>query len=43
MNKTYNSLIFIAMLYIAIDLASMVFAYKIIEIGSIIGAASAAF
>lgn len=38
--KTYDHLIFIAMLYIAVDLSSMVFAYKIIEIGPIIGAAS---
>lgn len=43
MNKTQNNyefLIMIAMLYITIDLASMVFAYKIIEFGPIIGAAS---
>lgn len=40
MNNRYNSLIFIAMLYIAIDLSSMVFAYKIIEIDHVIGVAS---
>lgn len=39
-NNNYEHLIFIAMIYIAVDLSSMVFAYKIIEIGSIIGAAS---
>ncbi|MHB1949413.1 MAG: queuosine precursor transporter [Gammaproteobacteria bacterium] len=38
--KKYDGLILIAMIYIAIDLSSMVFAYKIIEIGPIIGAAS---
>lgn len=40
MNKNYDYLIFIAMTYIAIDLSSMVFAYKIVEIGPITGAAS---
>lgn len=30
--KDYDYLVFIAMIYIAIDLSSMVFAYKIIEI-----------
>jgi len=40
MHKGYEYLVLIAMIYIAIDLSSMVFAYKIIEFGSIIGAAS---
>jgi queuosine precursor transporter len=40
MNKNLDYLIFIVMLYIAVDLSSMVFAYKIIEIGPILGAAS---
>lgn len=39
-NKAYEYLILIGMIYIAIDLSSMVFAYKIIEIGPLIGAAS---
>ncbi|MBV9575123.1 MAG: queuosine precursor transporter [Gammaproteobacteria bacterium] len=39
-NKAYDYLLLIAMIYIAIDLSSMVFAYKFIEIGPIIGAAS---
>lgn len=39
-NKAYDYLLLIAMIYIAIDLSSMVFAYKIIEIGPIVGAAS---
>jgi len=38
--RNYDYLIFIAMVYVAIDLSSMVFAYKIIKIGTIIGAAS---
>lgn len=38
--KKYDYLIFIAMIYIAVDLSSMVFAYKIVEFGKIIGAAS---
>lgn len=40
MKKNYDDLILIAMIYIAIDLASMVFAYKIIEIDSVIAVAS---
>jgi uncharacterized integral membrane protein (TIGR00697 family) len=43
MNKLsirYDYLILIAMIYVAVDLSSMVFAYKIIEIGPLIGAAS---
>jgi queuosine precursor transporter len=40
LNKAFEYLIFIAMIYIAIDLSSMVFAYKIIKIGPIIGAAA---
>lgn len=39
-NKSYDFLILIAMIYVAVDLSSMVFAYKIIEIGPLIGAAS---
>lgn len=39
-DKRIELLILIAMLYITVDLASMVFAYKIIKVGSIIGAAS---
>lgn len=39
-HKGYDYLVFIVMIYIAIDLSSMVFAYKIIEFGPIIGAAS---
>jgi uncharacterized integral membrane protein (TIGR00697 family) len=38
--KNFDYLIFIAMIYVAIDLSSMVFAYKIIEIGTVIAAAS---
>jgi uncharacterized integral membrane protein (TIGR00697 family) len=38
--KDTEYLLFFAMVYIAIDLSSMVFAYKIIAIGPIIGAAS---
>jgi len=38
--KNYEYLILIAMIYIAIDLSSMVFAYKIVAIGPIICAAS---
>lgn len=39
-NKASEYLILIVMLYMAVDLSSMVFAYKIIEIGPVIGAAS---
>ena len=39
-NKTYDYLLLIVMIYMAIDLSSMVFAYKIIEIGPIVSAAS---
>lgn len=39
-NKAYDYLLLIVMIYMAIDLSSMVFAYKIIEIGPIVGAAS---
>jgi len=35
-----DGLIFLAMLYIVIDLSSMVFAYKFIQVGSVVGAAS---
>ena len=38
--KSYDYLILIAMVYIAVDLSSMVFAYKFIEIGPLFGAAS---
>src|SRR3990167_737118 len=38
--KLYDYLILIAMLYMAIDLSSMVLTYKIIEIGPLVGAAS---
>ncbi len=38
--KGYQYLIFIVMIYMTIDLSSMVFTYKIIEMGPIIGAAS---
>jgi uncharacterized integral membrane protein (TIGR00697 family) len=38
--KGYEYLVLIAMIYMAIDLTSMVFAYKIIEIGPLVGAAS---
>lgn len=40
MRKDYDYLVFIAMLYIAVDLSSMVFAYKIVKFGPIIAAAS---
>jgi len=40
MNRNSDYVAFIAMVYITIDLASMVFAYKIIEVGPVIGAAS---
>lgn len=39
-NKAYDYLLLIVMIYMAVDLSSMVFAYKIIEIGPIVGAAS---
>lgn len=39
-NSGYDYLLLIVMLYVAIDLSSMVFSYKIITIGPIIGAAS---
>lgn len=38
--KQYDYLIFIVMIYVAIDLSSMVFAYKIIKIGHVVAAAS---
>jgi len=38
--KNYKYLIFIAMLYITVDLSSMVYAYKEIKIGSVVGMAS---
>lgn len=39
-NKIYHDLLLIVMMYMSVDLASMVFAYKIVTIGPIIGAAS---
>lgn len=39
-DKSYDYLILIAMIYMAIDLSSMVFTYKIIEFGPFVGAAS---
>ena len=40
MNKNLEYLILIVMIYVAIDLSSMVFAYKLIKIGSVVTAAS---
>lgn len=39
-NKAFDYLILLSMIYMAVDLSSMVFAYKIIAIGSIVAAAS---
>ncbi len=38
--KIYDYLVLLAMIYLAVDLSSMVFSYKIIKLGSIIAAAS---